>query len=135
MEHDVTRNYAGSEMSQTSLEGFFKNLSAAEMKSKEFTEKITKYKEGDGQNSNILSKKKNCQKAGKQKKSYGREFHEFLSFIEVFDGLEEKDIYSLGEEPREVKKEKKEGNTSDQDQSFSLAGSHIIDEKEESKRS
>ncbi len=65
MEHDVTRNYAGSEMSQTSFQGFFKNLSAAEMKSKEFTEKITKYKEGDGQNGNILSKKKNCQKTGK----------------------------------------------------------------------
>ena len=96
MEHDVTRNYAGREMSQTSFEGFFKNLSAAEMKSKGFTEKITEYKEGDSQSSNILSKKKNCQKTGKQKKSYGREFHVFLSFIEVFDGFEEKDVHSFG---------------------------------------
>ena len=113
MEHDITRNYTGIEMSQASFQWFFKNFSATEMKAEELTEEITEYQEGDGQNSNILIEKKDSQEAGKKKESNRWELLVFFGFIEIFYSFEEKNVYSSGKKADEIKKEKKECNASD----------------------
>ena len=97
MEQDVTRNQTGIEMSQASLQGFFKNFCSAKMKTEKFAEEISEYEVRDCQDCNVLSKEKNCQETGQEEKGDRREFFIFFRFIKLFYCFEEKSVYSFGE--------------------------------------